>query len=143
MPSSRARVVSSASHMVCDDVPTPLTFEPGQVLRLVDAKTGHSATLIDEDDSLLIFGGTAPGPNSTMAYEHTLLFSDVWLLDTAGLRWVRPRVEGEAPKGRAAHSAWRVPNKPRILVSAATNLVAPGPEIRRWAAESDRASCNA
>ena len=88
------------------------------------ARAGHSATLIDEDDSLLIFGGTAPGPNSTMAYQHTLLFSDVWLLDTAGLRWVRPKVEGEAPKGRAAHSAWRVPNKPRILVSAPPTLAA-------------------
>ncbi len=106
--------------------------EPEEVeVRPPAARAGHSATLIDEDDSLLIFGGTAPGPNSTMAYQHTLLFSDVWLLDTAGLRWVRPRVEGEAPKGRAAHSAWRVPNKPRILVSAATNLVAPGPGFRR------------
>ena len=58
-----------------------------------------------------------------MAYQHTLLFSDVWLLDTAGLRWVRPKV-GQAPKGRAAHSAWRVPNKPRILVSAPPTLAA-------------------
>ena len=41
------------------------------------ARAGHCATLIEEDDSVLYFGGTAPGPNSTMAFQHMLLYNEV------------------------------------------------------------------
>jgi hypothetical protein len=42
------------------------------------ARAGHSATLIEEDDSIVYFGGTAPGPNSTMAFQHMLLYNEVF-----------------------------------------------------------------
>lgn len=41
------------------------------------ARAGHCAILIEEDDSVLYFGGTAPGPNSTMAFQHMLLYNEV------------------------------------------------------------------
>jgi hypothetical protein len=59
------------------------TAENGQkkiVVELGEApspRAGHCATLIEEDDSVLYFGGTAAGPNSTMAFQHMLLYNEV------------------------------------------------------------------
>lgn len=43
--------------------------------------------------------------------------AQVVILDTRERSWVRPRVEGEPPRGRSDLSAWRLPRKPRLLIT--------------------------
>lgn len=65
---------------VAGGVDAPSSSEKKVVVELGEApspRAGHCATLIEEDDSVLYFGGTAAGPNSTMAFQHMLLYNEV------------------------------------------------------------------
>ena len=65
---------------VAGGINAPKSSEKKVVVELGEApspRAGHCATLIEEDDSVLYFGGTAAGPNSTMAFQHMLLYNEV------------------------------------------------------------------
>lgn len=67
-------------------------FHPCVVGDQPSARTGHSATLVDEN-KLLIVGGWDPQSDAGGA---TVIFSDAFLLDTTSWEWQRVPVEASA-----------------------------------------------
>ncbi|KAG2176871.1 hypothetical protein INT43_007525, partial [Umbelopsis isabellina] len=68
--------------------------EPRLKNSMVEAPDGHS---------IVMFGGFSTSNAS-------VIFDDVWVLDSCYLRWEKKTIAGVAPAGRAGHSAVRVGN---------------------------------
>ena len=67
-------------------------------------RAGHTATLLSDGASVLVFGGQAAG--QAAGAEGSFL-NDVWVYSASGA-WQEVATRGHAPAGRAMHSAVRV-----------------------------------
>jgi len=71
-------------------------------------RAGHTATYLEESDSIVFFGG---GDGST-------IFNDTHIFDLASASWRTPVVSGQPPVARCAHTAVALPGtrEPSVLV---------------------------
>ncbi|CAM0137150.1 Host cell factor 2 [Umbelopsis sp. WA50703] len=80
--------------------------EPRLKNSMVDAPDGHS---------LAMFGGFSTTNTS-------IIYDDIWVVDTCSLSWEKKTISGTAPVGRAGHSAVRVGNY-MIIVGGFTQIL--------------------
>jgi len=75
------------------------------------SRSGHSAVLLPQSNSMLVFGGEHQ-PNQP-------LLNDIWMFDFASCNWQKTQVTGLAPRGRKHHTA--VEYEDRLYVFGGTD----------------------
>jgi N-acetylneuraminic acid mutarotase len=66
-------------------------------------KSNHNPSSAPDGHSLVMFGGFSTTNTS-------IIYDDIWVVDTCSLSWEKKTISGTAPVGRAGHSAVRVGN---------------------------------
>lgn len=69
----------------------------------------HGHIMIKMQQFLVIHGGKGQIDNNDV------VFSDLFVLDTKKLEWIKPKVDGDPPSGRFFHTGARTKNNQLVL----------------------------
>ena len=82
------------------DTEIMLWYPPSVSGQIPSGRSGHTASLLDTTNELVVFGGV----------KNNKWQNSVAVLDTMRWRWTLPKIAGDAPRARSYHSATAVPS---------------------------------
>jgi len=97
-PTTGRITTSDKNNLMVLDTEILLWYPPSASGDLPSGRSGHTATLLENNNELVIFGGS----------KSNKFLNSVSVLDTTSWIWTTPKIQGVAPKARSYHSATAV-----------------------------------
>lgn len=96
----KTRKTLTTDEVMVLDTEIMLWYPPSVSGQIPSGRSGHTASLLDATNELVVFGGV----------KNNKWQNSVAVLDTMRWRWTMPKIAGDAPRARSYHSATAVPS---------------------------------